>query len=62
MKMAVVLVGSALIGVITSIAGVGWFSDGGISAKGAFVNIVAVAFWVLLINWIDAGLKGKERN
>lgn len=62
MKTALVLVGSGLIGVITLACGLGWVTDGGISGRGGFVNIIAVLFWVLLINWIDDGMKKKERN
>jgi hypothetical protein len=63
MKMALIIAGGALIGVITTAAGFGWIADGGgVSGKGAFVNVVAVIFWVLLVNWIDDGMKRKGGN
>jgi len=61
MKTALIIAGSALIGCITSIADVGWFSNGAISAKGAFVNILSVIVWVLFVNFIDSKTS-KERK
>ena len=53
MKHFVAILGSGLIGLITTALGWGWFHpEGGISAKGAILNSIAVVTWVCLVHLI----------
>lgn len=58
MKYIVMYGGSALIGIITTLCGLGWFKDGSFNAVGGIVNTLAIFIWVVVCNII---FKGEEK-
>ena len=57
MRMIAVILGSGLIGMITTLCGYGWMTNGKFNVVGGIVNTLAIFIWVVVCNII---FKEKE--